>query len=398
MTSAAPRRDRLAAWCGWVMVGAAALTPLLAWFGPLGFAPLLALVGLLCLPALRAPRDDLPLLTVLSVGVAWAALSTVWSPHRPEAWEESMALKLVLQLLLYWAAVCGARRASPRTLGVAFNILAWSLAALGLMLIVEAFTGAALYRLVHEAVVEPIRPDLAARNLARSTFVLALLWPLAAAGVWRNGGPLWLAAPMALGTVVGAIAFDADAPAIAALLCVGTVLAVLRWPATAPLVIGVVAGVSFIVMPALVLLGATLSKVLTVSPALPLSWAMRLGYWRHAAALITQRPLQGWGLDSSRAFSPQIQLHPHNGPLQAWLELGALGALVLAAAWWLVLSRLSRPKAHLGAAAACGAAVTYLLFGLVNYGLWQEWWVALAALAGLLTVALVRPSGLRPST
>ena len=38
--------DRVAAWCGWVVVGASALVPLIAWLSPLGFAPLLALMGL----------------------------------------------------------------------------------------------------------------------------------------------------------------------------------------------------------------------------------------------------------------------------------------------------------------------------------------------------------------
>ena len=53
------RGDRLGSWCGWVLVGAAALTPLMAWLGPLGFALLVSLMGLLCLPALRVGKEDM---------------------------------------------------------------------------------------------------------------------------------------------------------------------------------------------------------------------------------------------------------------------------------------------------------------------------------------------------
>ena len=72
----------MGAWCGWVLVGVAALTPLFAWLGPLGFAPLLAVAGLFSLPAARIRREDTPLLIVLLLLVAWAAVSTFWSPRR----------------------------------------------------------------------------------------------------------------------------------------------------------------------------------------------------------------------------------------------------------------------------------------------------------------------------
>ena len=133
--------DRLGSWCGWVLVGAAALTPLIAWLGPLGFAPLVALMGLLSLPALRIGKDDRVGLGLLAALAVWAVVSSAWSPTRPKL-EDSVALKLPLELLLYWAAVCGARRAAPRTAKLALKVLAWGLAAYGALLLAEAFTHA----------------------------------------------------------------------------------------------------------------------------------------------------------------------------------------------------------------------------------------------------------------
>jgi O-antigen ligase len=396
--SEAARRDRLGVWCGAVLVFGAALTPLMAWLAPLGFAALVALVGLLCLPALRPTVTDRPVLIALAAALAWAAVSSTWSPHRVEDLEDSTALKLALELPLYFAAVCGARRANARLRALGLQILAWGLAALGLMLILESFTGAALYQRLHEQFYEPIRPDLAARNLSRSTFVLALLWPVAAVGAMRVRGMGWLSVPMAAGTVVGALAFNADAPAIAVFLAAAVVLAALRWPSDAPRTLGSLAAVMFIVMPAVVLAGRAAAQALSLAPDLPLSWAMRLGYWMHAADWIGDHPLRGWGLEASRQFGPGIVLHPHSGPLQVWLELGAVGALAAAAVWWLALSRLARPKPDLVAAATCASAAVYLLFGGVNFGLWQEWWLALAALAAAIGAAAKGQNVLPPST
>ncbi|WP_374470186.1 O-antigen ligase family protein [Phenylobacterium sp.] len=388
----------LGVWCGGVLVFGALMTPLMAWLAPLGFAPLVALLGLLSLPALRMTSNDRPVLVALLVAVLWAATASTWSPHRVEEAEDSTALKLALQLPLYWSAVCGARRAAPRLRTIALQVLAWGLAALGLMLIIEAFTGAALYQLLHERFYEPTRPDLAARNLSRSTFVLALLWPVAAVGAMRVKGMGWLSIPMAVGAVVGAVAFDADAPALAVFLAGGVVLAALRWPADAPRALGSLAAVAYIVMPAVVIAVRAAARALHFTPDIPLSWAMRLGYWTHAADWIGDHPLRGWGLDASREFGPGIVLHPHNGPLQIWLELGAVGALMAAAIWWLALSRLSRSKPDLITAAATASAAVYLLFGGVNFGVWQEWWLAMAALVAAVAAAAKGQNVLRPST
>ena len=44
-----------------------------------------------------------------------------------------------------------------------------------------------------------------------------------------------------------------------------------------------------------------------------------------------------------------------------------------------------------GAAAAVAAASAYLVMGAVSFGVWQEWWLAVGALAATACLALQRP-------
>ena len=116
----------------------------------------------------------------------------------------------------------------------------------------------------------------------------------------------------------------------------------------------------------------------------------RLEIWSFVGGKIAQKPVFGWGLDSSRVIpggnaiipgAPSGQqwlpLHPHNAALQLWLELGAPGALLFAlfVAWvWLALG--NAPWAPLYAAATGSSLVTALIVGFSSYGVWQEWWIA----------------------
>lgn len=394
-TTAAPARDRLGVWCGWVLVGSAGLIPLLGWLGPLGFAPLLVAMGLLLLPAIRMTDEDRPALIVLLGLLVWAAVSATWSPYHPKDAGRSTALKLALALPLCWAAVCGARRADPRLRGWALRVLAWGLAIFGAELLAEAATGAAIYRSLHERFYEAIRVDLAQKNVAQSTFVLALLWPVVALGPGLKRWERWLAVPMVLGAAVAAHLFLADAPVLSIPLVAAVALAVRRWPSWTPKVIAVAVAVLYLVMPGIIWAVRATGDYAHIEADIPLSWSLRMGYWSHAIDWIWLKPLQGWGLDASRMFGPGITLHPHNGELQVWLELGAVGAVVAAVFWWLSLTRLARPAGDRSMMGVAASAVVYLLFASLNFGAWQEWWVALGALIPVLAAlaATPRPGG-----
>jgi len=122
------------------------------------------------------------------------------------------------------------------------------------------------------------------------------------------------------------------------------------------------------------------------------SWGQRLNIWSFAAAKITEQPLRGWGLDASRTFGSAISLHTHDAAMQIWLELGAPGAVLAALFWigvWSLIEGLAR-RDRTAAAAASATAVAYLTVGGLSFGVWQEWWLGLGAMAAVACVCLAR--------
>ena len=382
----------LALWCGWVMVALALAIPVFAWLGPKGFAVMLALAGLLTLPAIRITDEDRPGLIVLFGALIWAAATTTWSPFQPKHADDSTALKFAFELIFYWSAICGARRADPILKQWALGVLACGMAVLGLVLVAEAATGAAIYRWFH-AIYSPTVPiplDRAEINVGQTSFVVAALLPLVALGAPR-GLRLAAAAIMTAGVGAAAVMFTFDAPVLALVLAPLVGLAAWRWPTGTPRTMAGVAAGMFLTAPAIVWAVRRSGDYSTIQDSIPLSWSQRMGYWSHAIDWIGDKPLRGWGLDASKMFSPAIVLHPHNGALQVWLELGAVGAVAAAAFWGVTLLRLSRPSRDPVLSATAGCAAAYLLFGAINFGIWQEWWIAIGALIATLA-ALHQPS------
>ncbi len=386
-------RDGLAVWCGWVLVAIAAAIPPFAWLAPKGFAILVALGGLLCLPAVRLTDEDRPSLITLFGLLIWAAASTTWSLFHPRSAAANTVLKLAFELPLYWSLICAARRAAPDLQRRALYVLAWGMTGFGLVLLVETLTGGMVYQRVRDVFyhAHPMRPDIAEAKLGHATFVLTALLPIAFVGA-PGRLRLWLGLVMVAGAGSAAIAFGSDAPVIALVAAPSAGFAVWRWPAGGPRTLAAGAVTLFLTTPAIVWGVRRFADYEAIQRAIPLSYAERMGYWSHAVDWIAQRPLQGWGLDASRMLAPGIKLHPHDGALQIWLELGAVGAVTAAIFWGVTLLRLSRPVRNAASAATAACAAVYLLFGALNFGIWQEWWLALGALIVALA-AMIQPSG-----
>ena len=125
-------------------------------------------------------------------------------------------------------------------------------------------------------------------------------------------------------------------------------------------------------------------------PGLPPSAVHRLYIWDFAEQRISEKPILGWGMDASRRMpggkevppvgAEMMPLHPHNGPLQLWMELGGIGAVIgafLIAALLLSPGR-QRLRSRWESASGLAGMAGYLAIGLTAFGLWQNRWVAVA--------------------
>jgi O-antigen ligase len=115
---------------------------------------------------------------------------------------------------------------------------------------------------------------------------------------------------------------------------------------------------------------------------------------------IWQRPLLGWGLESSSLLPgadhvvPALQRrllpsHPHNAVLEVWVETGAVGAGLIAALLWLCLRSIEgrftgRPER----AAALAAFTAFFAISMLSFSLWATWWLSTAVVAAFLVRAL----------
>jgi len=136
---------------------------------------------------------------------------------------------------------------------------------------------------------------------------------------------------------------------------------------------------------------------------LPSSAVNRLFTWKFVGEKIGERPILGWGFNSSKNIPDgndkytlrdmsigvegkvlfkdfHLPLHPHNNPLQIWLELGGIGACIVALFGGLLIWRTGEYSSRTGPW-LFGLIVSILMFDLLSFGAWQNWWIAAQFLA-----------------
>ena len=377
---------------------AAVLTPVIAYVGNLGFAPLVALLGIGALVFMGRRGAPSAALGILLALLIWALVSMTWSPatpvhpdlHRYKTIESITGMKLVFELAFYGAFVTAMRGVSNEVAARASLFLAIGLSIMAVLLVIESADGAILYQSIKAAMHNKARPDLATRNVARACYVAAVLfWPVVLR-LRQAHLPLVIAAFVG-GLCISAFVFRVDSPIMALVLGSVVFVAVRRFGVAAiwTLLAGTV--VYFAAAP---LVAGVVTHMLRPHE-LPgqvgkLSWAVRLDIWRFVSAEILQNPLRGWGLDASRSWPRDIPLHPHDAALQLWLELGVIGAALAALFWAFLFGRIANLLAtdRTMAAASAATAVAYLTIGALSFGVWQEWWLAVGALA-VVTCGLV---------
>jgi O-antigen ligase len=380
----------------WIAMGV--LTPVFGFLGARGFAPGVGLMGFLCLPLARPSRKDWIGIGLLLALTLWAAVSAVWSPAAPDLHgvhslkqlERFTALHMAVQILLSGAFIIASARLREETAERSLTWLSYGLLTMAAVLVIEGLTQATVYQRLQGVIGESVRPDLAVRNVALGGYVLAaLMWPVSVT-LWRQGRKLvvyGLAAVVAYSTVF----LRGDSPTIALLISAVVFFAVFKLGRPAIAAVGAVAAVYFLATP-WAMLGLQRAGVFTaLRDHLPASWGVRLDIWAFTNGKLLEHPVLGWGLDASRMFPGLIHLHPHDGAVQIWFELGAAGAILAAAFWAFLFWRIAEDaRNRLFAATACATAVVYLVIGAISFSLWQEWWICLGALAMAACVALGR--------
>jgi O-antigen ligase len=336
----------------------------------------------------------------------WGAVSATW------ALDPGRGLFTAIQLGAYvalGAAACRAVAADTEVGKRQMLVLAAIGLALGLLAAgLDSASGNALRLAVRGL---SARPGIEI-GLKPAASALALLLPLAAL---VPGLPAWqrVVALLAGGGIIIALPGEAAKLAVLAAGLAGLFYQIM--PRLLPRLMGPVLALLILVMPALLWPGL---KQGIPAAELPFSAAHRLLIWDFALDRIRDRPLLGWGMEASRSMpgaaepaseatlarfglvespghalfaqAPRLPLHPHNGALQIWLELGALGALLTAGlAFALGRAAARSPSPGVATAMLASAAVT----GLLSFGVWQEWWVSAELLAVVAMAALRREEG-----
>lgn len=331
------------------------------------------------------PREPLVWLCLLLL--LWAALASLWS------FRVERALLLALRLgaigLAGGILIAVALRLQPAERARAARWLCIGFAFGLAIFLFERLTGG----LLHNLSLEPGRERTTLSVLNRAATGLALLvWPVTAALYRGAAGRLaWLMPPALLGLL---FFYESQAAVIGA----AAGCAILLFTQLSLRAAMMTAGGILLVA---ILAGPLIADWAPVPSVYESGWIAysakhRLHVWDFAADRIFERPLFGWGFDSSHKMPNMgvqpfegdnrvIPAHPHNAVLQIWLELGLVGALIALAlllSVWRLIGRLS----GFDQAAAVALLVAGFAVACISYGIWQSKWIATLIALGLVVV------------
>lgn len=138
------------------------------------------------------------------------------------------------------------------------------------------------------------------------------------------------------------------------------------------------------------------------------SWLHRLEIWQFSITKIMEKPIFGWGFDASPYIAQSsdinsigwslLPLHSHQFILQIWLELGAVGTLLIGLLVWRVFVYLEAiAKRNFTLAATMSASLTaFFIFLSLSFGIWQSWLVSTIVFLSFLFKVCIQLSLLSP--
>ena len=381
-----------------VLAAAALVTPIMAVFASKGLSLVFALAAVASILSfvVNGTKPVWPpkaYRVLLGAVLIWGLASSLWALQPPDSLKLAGVLTLVAVGGLALATAARSRDGHDKVLRGAI-VTGY---VLGLLLLAEELLAdAPLLRLVI--------PDTALFYFNQGLTALALLvWP-AALALHQDGRNT--AAVALVAAALAVLSFGESGAAFVGL--VGGVVAavVLRFLPRAGMLATALAVAGILIAPLVVRALPTTETLRAHYSSALTSLMPRIGIWTYTVDRIQERPLFGWGLNSSRFFSSDAEksvrdpnweittealpLHPHNAMLQWWLELGAVGAILFAALAGLLIHDIGRRRGSpWGKALAIGQAATFLSMASVSYGIWQGWWLAVLWLGMALMIALL---------
>lgn len=409
---------------------AAAFAPIIV-FGANGTVILLGLVAL-AVPGLRAWRGAINDLARTPIGWALCGMlviaitSLIWTPA------PDVAADKLLRLVLLWFGGCAAlgaiSNADTNTITWLARLLPVGICVALLFYWIELATSARIISLITglDAAMQARFPTPQEQELFRSVYgfgaisrgagLLAIfVWPAMACciALFPARGK-WLAAVLGGAVFVTILPLPMQAASLAMVVGAGAFFCTWFAPQRGPKVMVALAVVLTVIMP-LISYHVARPEVLGIEKhQLPGSWQHRVEIWHFSATKISEKPLLGWGFDASRNIDggntqfvlelpdgsekifPGIgllPLHPHNGILQVWLEMGAVGAVLLTLLFFGLgksLAAITNAYGRLGGAMASASTASALCVGLLSFGQWQSWWQASLWIAALLCTGALR--------
>ncbi|MEQ8356604.1 MAG: O-antigen ligase family protein [Kiloniellaceae bacterium] len=337
---------------------------------------------------------DRRLALALGLIFVWCLLATFWTFQPPEAANLAVRVGVLLGVLLYLVALAQRLGEAERKWVRQGFCLGFAVAVV--LVIIELALGGPIFDLLGGPVRNAYTAD---SRLNRGVSALAILaWPLAAF-LWQRRHLL-----PALLLVPAVFAVTLFSQSSASMLALGFGLL-----AAALAALG--RSAARIVM-VLTVIGALISPPFAVdllqksgidqSSLMPETGLYRLHIWGVVTERIAERPVLGWGFDSSpnlptgdaqpfRTGEKIIPSHPHNGALQIMVELGSVGSLLVLVLLFLIGMRIDAlPRAP----RACATAMLVTILGIActAYSIWQSHWLVIIGGSAAVFVAILRPT------
>jgi O-antigen ligase len=365
---------------------AALLAPLVGVLAPKGLAPLIFALGLWGwivgwrAVVARPPRLLLAIAALVALLDLWALVTLIWTPSLTEA-------------ALSWINVTAVALALPPLLRLPVDETARRALVIGAVLALPAMIGQMLFdyaalRWAVEAQGKDFEKTLASRGLIN---LMLFAWP--AALVLVDRGKWWLAVGLLLAAVIAVFAGVSNSAQLAAVGSVLAAVAAFALPRAIPTALAAVVAIGILTAPVTVPAVLAPANYASVLEDRYYSSLHRLYIWEFASQRIHDRAVAGWGHDASPhipggdAKLPHggnyINMHPHNGSLQVWLEHGGIGAVLWAALLGMVAWSLRRLRGRWPAALATGQLVAALVIVHLSFGIWQTAWLAMLGFAAV---------------